>query len=122
MLDDLERLRTIEPLRLLLAHYSRLEEPNREIWHPRLMALDGVEPPELSKLHGLLIAMDFIELSVGDVACKYRVTVAGLRALPQVVDSEHVGDEVLAVSEKVTKPFRRKREKKLVEEAACTTG
>ena len=65
MLDDLERLRTSEPLRQLLAHYSLLAEPNCDMWQDRLMLLDGVESRELSKLHGLLIAMDWVELKCG---------------------------------------------------------
>jgi hypothetical protein len=123
MLDDLERLRTTEPLRLLLAHYARLAEPTREIWHPRPMALDGVEAPELSKLHGLLIAMDCIELKVGEMAASYRVTPAGLRMLQQVEGSKHMGEPPPTVAKPAKQtPFRRKRENKPAAEAACAAS
>ena len=109
MLDDLELLRTNEPLSYLLAHYVRLAEPNREAWHPRLMTFDGVEGPELSRLHGLLIAMDLIELSVGDIAARYRATTGGLRA----AGSEMAGDEASAAKEAARrKPTRRPRRTK----------
>jgi hypothetical protein len=123
MLDDLERLRTSEPMRQLLTHHCRLADPNRDAWQDRLMSLDGVDARELMKLHGLLIAMDWIELKVGHLsagtnspvpAC-YRVTNAGLRALRQISDS--VG-EVLPIDEVSTAP-RRKREKCLEPEAAA---
>jgi hypothetical protein len=125
MFDDLERLRTSEPLRQLLAHYGKLAEPDRSVWQDRLMSLDGVEARELAKLHGLLIAMDWIELKCGQItvlipgavpAC-YRVTGAGLRALRQlqVADSGAEPDEVLLPVDEATlvpKLPRRKRERR----------
>ena len=130
MLDDLERLRTSEPLRQLLMHYSRLAEPSREVWQDRLMSLDGVEARELTKLHGLLMAMDWIELKCGHFSAGtnspapgcYRVTNAGLRALKQVQVSDTDGEqEEVAVEEvpAVAKAPRRRREKGGVEKDAA---
>ena len=44
----------------------------------------AVEPPELVKLHGHLIAFGWIELNVGQVPTCYRITLAGQRAMRQV--------------------------------------
>jgi hypothetical protein len=88
------------------------------------MGLDGVETRELAKLHGLLIAMDWVELKSGQItvlipgavpAC-YRVTGAGLRALRHlhVADSGAEPDEVMVPVDKATpvpKPPRRKLER-----------
>jgi hypothetical protein len=124
MFDDLERLRTSEPLRRLLAHYGQLAEPERSVWQDRPMAMDGGEARELAKLHGLLIAMDWVELKSGQItvlipgavpAC-YRVTGAGLRALRrlQVRDTDAEADEELVPAAEATpvpKSPRWKREK-----------
>ena len=126
MLDDLERLRTSEPLLQLLTHYCRLADPNRESWQDRLMSLEAVDARELTKLHGLLLAMEWIELKVGHfspgsnhpVPACYRVTNAGLRTLRQVrVKEADEPDEVLPVDEVPAAPRapRRRREKALVE-------
>ncbi len=125
MFDDLERLRTSEPLRQLLAYYGQLAEPNRDVWQDRLMAMDGIEARELSKLHGLLIAMDWVELKSGQITVLipgavpgcYRVTGAGLRALRhlQVADSGAEPVEVMLPVDEATlvpKPLRRKRERR----------
>jgi hypothetical protein len=125
MFDDLVRLRTSEPLRQLLAHYGQLAEPNRDVWQDRLMAMDGIEARELSKLHGLLIAMDWVELKSGQLTVLipgavpgcYRVTGAGLRALRhlQVADSGAEPDEVMLPVDEATlvpKLPRRKRERR----------
>ena len=128
MLDDLERLRTSEPLLQLLTHYCRLADPNRESWQDRLMSLEAVDARELTKLHGLLLAMEWIELKVGHfspgsnhpVPACYRVTNAGLRAVRQVQvkesdepESELTVDEIPAAP--APKAPRRRREKALVE-------
>ena len=60
------------------------------------MAMEGVEPPEMTKLHGELIAFSWIEQNTGNIpviregavpGC-YRVTLAGLRALKQIQSPE----------------------------------
>ena len=125
MLDDLDRLRTSEPLLQLLTHYGQLAEPQCDVWHDRLMSLEGVEPRELTKLHGLLIAMDWVELKCGQMvklvpgvvpAC-YRVTGSGLRALRKVKTPELEAEEAVEVPVEPMAP-RRKREKKVEVEPA----
>ena len=131
MLDDLDRLRTSEPLLQLLTHYGQLAEPQRDVWHDRLMSMEGVEPRELTKLHGLLIAMDWVELKCGQMvkfvpgavpAC-YRVTGSGLRALRKVKapELEAGGDEAVEVPVE-PKPPGRKREKKVEEESTAAAA
>jgi hypothetical protein len=89
MFDDLERLPTNPSLRSLLAHYADLAQGGREIWQDRLMTIDGIDTAEVSRLHGQLIAFDWIEQNTGQlgpykpgaVTGCYRVTTAGLRAM-----------------------------------------
>jgi hypothetical protein len=89
MFDDEERLRRDKHLAMLLAHYAAAGAADRETWQDRLMALDGMEGKELSRLHGELIALGWIEqntgvtlvLKPGVVSACYRVTTAGQRAL-----------------------------------------
>jgi hypothetical protein len=92
MFDELERLGENAHLLTLLAHYARAGEVDRETWQDRLMQLDGARPEDLVRLHGELIAYDWIEQNTGltpaprggAVPQCYRVTPAGLRALRQV--------------------------------------
>jgi hypothetical protein len=108
MLNDLERLRTNPRLRQLLAHYADLAQAGREIWQDRLMTVDGVDVAEISRLHGQLIAFDWIEQNTGQfsvlrqgaVTGCYRVTPAGLRAmrLAQRVQTDEESEEVVVES------------------------
>jgi hypothetical protein len=92
MFDELERLEEAAELHTLLRHYAQLALPDRETWQDRLMRMDNVEPHQLAKLHGELIAYGWIEqntgvtavLKPGVAASCYRATPAGLRALKQV--------------------------------------
>jgi hypothetical protein len=125
MHDELDRLRTKNNLLLLLKHYADLAGPSRETWQDRLMAMEGFEPQEISKLHGELIAFSWIEQNTGNIsvlragavpAC-YRVTLAGLRAVQQIQAPEAVVDlEMPIVEEKpILKRIKRKsREPELV--------
>ena len=97
MFDDLERLRNNPQLLELFFHYAKLGEPNREIWQARLMQMEGVGATEMSKLHGELIAFDWIETNIGQMPCCYRITYAGLRAYRQV----HRPEEEMVVTEVV---------------------
>lgn len=63
MTDEVDRLRAKPNLLLLLTHYANL---GREAWQDRLMTMEGVEAPELSKLHGELIAFSWIDQNTGD--------------------------------------------------------
>lgn len=91
MFDELDRLVEERHLLLLLSHYAQFPLVDREGWQDRLMVMDGVAAEDLVRLHGELIAQDWIEqntgntpvLGAGAVPQCYRVTSAGLRALKQ---------------------------------------
>jgi hypothetical protein len=88
MFDELERLRECEALARLLDHYAQAGGNDREAWQDRVMHLEGVDARELVKLHGELIAHDWVEqntgmtpvLKAGVAACCYRITASGIRA------------------------------------------
>ena len=88
------------------------------------MVMDGVEPPDMSKLHGELIAFSWIEQNTGNTTAHrlgavpgcYRVTLAGLRAAQQIKAPEAVVEQeetsVPIVDEKpVPIKVKRKRAK-----------
>jgi hypothetical protein len=132
MLDELDRLRTKPNLLLLLKHYADLVGPSRETWQDHLMTMEGMEPQELSKLHGELIAFSWIEQNTGNFsvlragalpAC-YRVTLAGLRALQQIQAPEAVVDLEMPLEEEkpVLKRFKRKKEKSQEQEVVASAA
>jgi hypothetical protein len=89
MFDEIERLGEDEPLFRLLSHYARAAD--RAAWQDRLMGLDALRADDLVRLHGELLAYDWLEqntgftpvLRAGAVPSCYRATAAGLRALRQ---------------------------------------
>lgn len=91
MFDELERLRSVKELFALLRHYQQAGEADRQAWQDRLVELEGVEPRQLVKLHGELLAYGWLEQNTGltpvlrgGVAANcYRITSAGVRALKQ---------------------------------------
>jgi hypothetical protein len=92
MFEEMERLRAVKALFNLLDHYRQLAVPDRQVWQDRLTVLEGVEPRELVKCHGELLAYGWLEQNTGATsgarpgtapAC-YRITSAGLRALKQL--------------------------------------
>ena len=113
MLDDIQRLRNSPPLLQLLSHYAGL---GKETWTNRLMHLEGVEPSELVKLHGELIAFNWADQNTGQVPCCYRGTSSGLKAIQQVNGGVDDDGEALPVPEMPEKSFpkfvKKKREKK----------
>lgn len=90
-MDELEQLRNHTKLSLLLGHYVNAAAADRDAWLDRCMRFDNVNPPELSRLHGELIAQGWLEQNTGVVAhagagiCAacYRATSEGRRALQQ---------------------------------------
>jgi hypothetical protein len=96
MFDELQRLHDVKELFVLLRHYQRGSEADRQAWQDRLANLEGVEPRQLVKLHGELLAYGWLEqntgltpvLRVGQAANCYRITSAGLRALKQALAPE----------------------------------
>jgi hypothetical protein len=104
IMDDLQLLREMDSLHRLLRHYGAAAGDDREAWRDRVMHLDGVRPDELARLHGLLLAGDWLEqntgatpvLQRGAVPACYRITSAGLRALRRVVLLQEEEDEETA--------------------------
>ena len=84
MLDNMERLRNTPQLLDLFNHYAKLGETNPEVWHPRLTQIENDERADLVKLHGQLIAFDWIEQNTGQMPCSYRLTRAGLKAIREI--------------------------------------
>ena len=84
------------------------------------MAMEGVESPEMSRLHGDLIAFQWIEQNTGNfsviragvVPDCYRVTLSGLRAIEQIQAPEV--DEAEMVEPVVKKVKRKSRKGELV--------
>jgi hypothetical protein len=96
MLDELERLRGVKELSDLLRHYQQAGQADRETWQDRVVQMEGVEPRQLVKLHGELLAYGWLEqntgltpvLRAGAAANCYRITNAGIRALKQARTQE----------------------------------
>ena len=96
MFDELERLRDAKELSDLLTYYHELGTADRQIWQDRLAEMDGVEPRQLVKLHGELLAYGWLEQNTGltssprpgAAASCYRITPAGIRAFNQVRSQE----------------------------------
>jgi hypothetical protein len=96
MFDELERLRDVKELSVLLGHYQQVGEADRQAWQDRVVEMDGVEPRQLVKLHGELLAYGWLEqntgltpiLRAGAAANCYRITNAGIRALKQLRTQE----------------------------------
>ena len=84
MFDELERLRDVKELFVLLTHYQQAGQADRQVWQDRLAEMDGVESRKLVKLHGELLAYGWLEQNTGATGSCYRVTTAGIRALKQV--------------------------------------
>jgi hypothetical protein len=103
-MDELQLLRDNESLQQLLRHYGEAAGEDREVWQDRVMHLDGARPDELARLHGLLLASDWLEqntgatpvLRRGAVPRCYRITSAGLRALKRVEVLQEEEDEEAA--------------------------
>jgi hypothetical protein len=96
MFDELERLRGVKELFVLLQHYQHVGEADRQAWQDRVVELESVEPRQLVKLHGELLAYGWLEqntgqtpvLRTGAAANCYRITTAGIRALKQARTQE----------------------------------
>jgi hypothetical protein len=124
MLHDHQRLRDDANLLRLLAHYAGLIGEDRLVWLDRLMALECCDAATLARLHGELIAGDWLEINVGSpsgkrpgaVECSYRVTAAGLRAYRHVqsgaADDDEGGLPPLAEVQPAKGPPRARRGKK----------
>lgn len=119
MFDESLRLRENPILLSLLSHYAQLGGDDRATWRDRLMQMDGVEPKQLSVLHGELIAFEWIEQNTGEAiyrpdgtlsAC-YRISLNGVREYRRFHGVE-VEVEVPETPEKKTPSFPRKKKQK----------
>jgi hypothetical protein len=127
MFDDSIRLRENPQLLALLSHYARLGSEDQENWRDRLMQMEGVTPKELAGLHGVLIAMDWIEqnsgnaifLKDGTLSACYRITLGGLREYRRF--NGHEGEfERADLPEKAKPKFPRKKKAKAEALVAAT--
>ena len=118
MLDDSLRLRENPHLLALLANYATQGIEDRSTWRDRVMQMEGVEPREMSALHGELIAFDWIEQNTGHArllpdgrlsAC-YRITVNGLREFRKFHGVE-IAEDSSQPLEKSQPRFPRKKKK-----------
>jgi len=113
MIEERQRLQECPLLHCLLRHYAELGRVDRTIWQDRLMELEGAESPALVKLHGELLAYEWIEMNVGYSSGGkaggniYRVTLDGLRALGQFQASPE--DEAATTAPR--RDFRPKRQR-----------
>jgi hypothetical protein len=120
--DGWPRLQVGEALARLLSHSADLGATDREAWQDRLTDLEGVEPRDLVRLHGQLLACGWVEQNTGAtpvprpgvVAACYRVTAAGLRALRQARDGDPGADDGLAEAdaEGAGRPVARRARRK----------
>jgi hypothetical protein len=103
MPEELQRLRDVRGLMRLLVHYAQLGREDRQVWQDRLTGLDGVEGKELTRLYGELLAYGWLEqntgvtpvLVPGRLACCYRISTAGLRALKRALTEQDEEQEVM---------------------------
>jgi plasmid replication initiation protein len=126
MFDDVDRLRDNPRLVELLSHYAKLGEENRGTWQNRLMHIEGIEPKELSKLHGELIAFDWIEQNTGQasvlkegvVSACYRITLHELRDLCRLQGVEYVEKKSSESQEPRTRRLSRKKKQQSMPSAS----
>jgi hypothetical protein len=95
MLGSLEPLCEDGPVRQLLSIYRRMKEkvPADE-WYDRLTEMPGVEPTDLSRHYGLLLANGWLDVRIakeslrsgGGVKQAYQITRDGLKALQRTED------------------------------------
>ena len=119
MLEDSQRLRDNPRLLELLSHYATLGGEDRAIWQDRLMQMEGIEPKDLSRLHGELIAFEWIEQNTGHtsalkdgiVAACYRITLHGLREMCRF-QGVVFNEKPLETSETSRPKFTRKKKQK----------
>jgi hypothetical protein len=102
VMDDLDRLRESPDLCALLDHYIELGKANHDTWQDRLMEVNGLDAKEITKLHGSLLALNWLQQNTGTVpylkrgavpGC-YRVTPAGYRAVAAARTSERESEEL----------------------------
>ena len=118
MFDDSLRLRENPHLLALLSHYAQQGTDDRATWRDRVMQMEGVEPKQLSALHGELIAFDWIEQNTGQASALngvitscYRVTLHGLREYGRLQGVE-INEKSPEAQEQKAPRFPRKKKQK----------
>jgi hypothetical protein len=112
MLDDSLRLQENPHLLTLLTHYAQMGAEDRAAWRDRLMQMEGVEPRQLSTLHGELMAFDWIEQNTGQaISACYRITLNGLREFRKFHGVE-IEEQHSQIVEKSQPRFTRKKKQK----------
>lgn len=88
VIDEKESGLTDKRLTSLLGHYVRGNEQNREMWQNRVMEVPGIRPEELVRLHGRLLASEWIEQNIGaGLTDCYRATTAGRKAFKLIPEA-----------------------------------
>ena len=112
MFDDSLRLQENPHLLSLLSHYAQQGAEDRATWRHRLMEMEGVEPKQLSTLHGELIAFDWIEQNTGQTLSScYRITLHGLREYSRLQGIE-INEKPPEPQEPKAPRFPRKKKQK----------
>ena len=104
--DALAYLAVTPSARMLLGAYHVVPPTGPLPWTPRLFSVEGVEPTELSAIHGRLIAFGFLDVDVSDVnvGVKYQVTTSGRQVLvtaSAISTTNDTGSSDSAISEAV---------------------
>lgn len=103
--DEPDQIKKDSPLYALLRAYAEPGTLDRETWRDRVMELNGLTGRDLSRLHGELIALGWVEQNTGNtpavkansaIGC-YRVTALGLRFYRKAEKAEEE-DEALSAS------------------------
>lgn len=119
MLDFPKRLKENAHLLSLLSHYAQLGSVDRMVWQDRLMTMEGIEPKQLTGLHGELIAFDWIEQNTGHALGRadgtlsgcYRITQSGLREYRRIHGIEAAEEQAEAPEKSQPRIPRKKKEK-----------
>jgi len=108
--EDFLHLQDNPQLQQLLSHYAEQGKQDRKIWQDRLMTMDGVAPAQITKLHGELLAFEWIEQNTGAARASYRITPSGIRALKRAIQGADDDEETdLSAEEAAPKTTRKKR-------------
>lgn len=102
--DEPDQIKKDSPLFTLLRNYAEPGMLDREMWQDRVMDLNGLTGRDLSRLHGELIALNWIEQNTGNtpavransaIGC-YRVTTLGLRVYRKIEKAEEADEAIVS--------------------------
>jgi hypothetical protein len=72
----------------LLKHYAPSTAEERDRWHERVGEWPGASERDLARVHGDLIAADWLEWGLHNCEGRYRVTAAGRSALRRIQNQQ----------------------------------